>query len=234
MQKFEGEIRGIFFDLGWTLVYPSTGHWLYAPRAKELLTAALGDVAAAWETLERHWKDIQDENHLWLSEAQEWQAYHELYARTSASLGLSWDAATLRAVTDEQVFCDGDYYKVYDGVHDLLARLAARYHIGVISDTAPAIGRRLHVLGLMPYFSSFTGSYFLNARKPDPLLFRHALLASGLRGETCVFVDDLAKNLDAAAKFGIQGAQICTGPHVVPSETHRKLFDIREIETLLP
>ncbi len=228
MQKTDG----IFFDLGWTLVRPSSGHWLYAEQAKERLTAALGTPRAAEDVMEKHWRAILDNHQLWLTEQEERDAFFEMYRRTSAELGLGWDHNTLAAFADEQVYSDA-YYLVYDGVHELLGRLGERYRLGVISDTQPSICRRLYNLGLSRYFSSFTFSCFLGVGKPNPAMFRHALLASGLDGERCVFIDDLEKNLHAAAAFGMRGVQICAGAHVVPSETYPTIADIRDIEGLV-
>jgi putative hydrolase of the HAD superfamily len=49
-------------------------------------------------------------------------------------------------------------------------------------------------------------------RKPDPAIYRHALGLLGLRPEECVFVDDIKRNVRAAADLGI------TGVHHVDAE----------------
>jgi epoxide hydrolase-like predicted phosphatase len=44
-------------------------------------------------------------------------------------------------------------------------------------------------------------------RKPEPRIFEHTLQLLGLRPEECVFVDDLAHNVAAAAALGIVGVR---------------------------
>ena len=229
--SLHGPIEGIFFDLGWTLVKPSSGHWLFSDAAERYL-ADYPDRKKVYATMEKHWGDLHSENHLWLSYKQEYAAFYEAYRRTSQMLELGWSEKVLGELTEDIVYSE-NFYQVYDGVPALLERLAGRYKLGVISDTVPTVGERLHRLGLLKYFSSVTLSCHLNARKPAPKMFAHALLASGVPGERAVFVDDLEGNLDAAGKLGFQGVQICAGPFVVRSERHLTIDNICEIEQLL-
>lgn len=231
-EKLKGPIEAIFFDLGWTLVYPSTGHWLYADAALPFLGE--GEVRTAiFRETEKHWYAVMNEGHLWLSLAQEWNAFREAYRRTSVSLGLGWTDEILDAIADDQVYSDR-FYHVYDGVHAMLARLSKRYKLGIISDTVPSVSERLHKLGLLPYFTSVTLSCYVDARKPDLRIFENALLNTGVPGDRAVFVDDLAPNLDAIGTLGVQGVQICAGPHVVPSDKHFTIQNICDLEALLP
>lgn len=230
--KLKGPIDAIFFDLGWTLVYPSTGFWLYADAALPYLGEGARRKAIERET-GKHWQAVMNEGHLWLSLAQEWNAFYEAYRRTSESLGLGWTNEVLTEITNDQVYSER-FYHVYEGVRELLARLSKRYKLGIISDTVPSVSERLHKLGLLPYFTSITLSCYVDARKPDLRIFENALLNTGVAGDRAVFIDDLAPNLDAIGTLGVQGVQICAGPHVVPSEKHFTIQNICDIEKLLP
>ena len=44
----------------------------------------------------------------------------------------------------------------------------------------------------------------LNLCKPEPAIYEHLLRAFGLQAAETIFIDDVQKNLDAAAKLGIQ------------------------------
>jgi putative hydrolase of the HAD superfamily len=44
----------------------------------------------------------------------------------------------------------------------------------------------------------------LNLCKPETGIYEHLLRTYGLRAEETLFIDDVQKNLDAAAKLGIQ------------------------------
>ncbi len=44
-----------------------------------------------------------------------------------------------------------------------------------------------------------------NAEKPNRRIYEHALNLLGLAAEECMFVDDLARNVDTALQLGMQG-----------------------------
>jgi putative hydrolase of the HAD superfamily len=51
-------------------------------------------------------------------------------------------------------------------------------------------------------FETIVDSGFVGLRKPDPRIYALTLERLGLRAEECVFVDDLAPNVDAARELG--------------------------------
>jgi len=44
--------------------------------------------------------------------------------------------------------------------------------------------------------------------KPDPAIYQHLCERFSLAPESCVFVDDMAENIEAARAFGMQGVQL--------------------------
>jgi putative hydrolase of the HAD superfamily len=50
-------------------------------------------------------------------------------------------------------------------------------------------------------------SCHINLIKPEPAIYRHLLTQHGLDGADTVFIDDVAVNLQAAARFGIRTIQ---------------------------
>ncbi len=58
----------------------------------------------------------------------------------------------------------------------------------------------------LDFYSLFTNVYFsyeIGHRKPETQFFKHVLNDANLSAKQCVFVDDLAKNLEPAKKLGI-------------------------------
>ena len=82
------------------------------------------------------------------------------------------------------------------------------YRIGIISDTWPYIGKRIHAFKLDEYVDQYTYSYELGVLKPNVLMFQDALEKSGFKPEECIFIDDQIKNLEAAGSLGIHPVQI--------------------------
>ena len=52
-------------------------------------------------------------------------------------------------------------------------------------------------------FELIVDSAFVGMRKPEPGIYELTLERLGLRGEECVFIDDLEINCDAAREHGI-------------------------------
>lgn len=57
--------------------------------------------------------------------------------------------------------------------------------------------------GALQCFERFGLSYEMKTRKPDPAFFEKLLGLTGSRKEECLFVDDRAENVEAAAAFGL-------------------------------
>ncbi|MBE7468958.1 MAG: hypothetical protein DPW09_03365 [Anaerolineae bacterium] len=84
------------------------------------------------------------------------------------------------------------------GVHEALAALAAKYKLGIISDTIHTTGRGLrHLLesqGLLSHFSHFVFSDEVGASKPAPVVFEQAAQGLGVPLAQIVHVGDRESN----------------------------------------
>lgn len=95
---------------------------------------------------------------------------------------------------------------------DMLAELPQRKLIFTNSSAAHA-GRVLHALGIERHFGDIIDVKAMQFRsKPDPAAYRLALQRGGASGETSLFVDDQAKNLQAAKALGAATALVGDGP----------------------
>jgi len=89
---------------------------------------------------------------------------------------------------------------------DLLYRLKAKgYPLYCLSNMHRASLE--HIKQAHDFWGVFNGMAFsceLNLCKPEPGIYAHLLEAFGLRAIDTLFMDDVQKNLDAAAKLGIR------------------------------
>jgi HAD superfamily hydrolase (TIGR01509 family) len=53
------------------------------------------------------------------------------------------------------------------------------------------------------HFEELILSYLVGSSKPEEAIYREVLKRSGLKAEECLFVDDLAANIEAASKLGM-------------------------------
>lgn len=219
MELLRQPVKGIFFDLGWTLVYPPSGDWEFTEPAKKLFRwdvyAALPEERraqgrkAAYDTFRpRHKMATLEE------EYQQNLDYYGEIARLFPELGAT--AQDVETAALEKVYQARHTYQLFEDSIPTLEALRGKYKLGVISDTWPSIVPVLERFGILPYFDAITYSFQLGCFKPNPRMFQDALSKMGLPAQECVFIDDVARNLEGAAKVGIQPVQIRVKPDADP------------------
>lgn len=208
-------VKGIFFDLGWTLLYPPSGDWMFSFFARryfseETLSALPPErvraaLAAGNAYLNSHHRlDTLEE------EYDQFFHYYSLLAQALPELGL--EQKELEAITQDKVYNLENYALFPDSLNTLNA-LGNNYRIGVISDTWPSIVPVLERFGLLPYFHTLTFSYKLGVYKPHPAMYQDALDKLGIPPEETIFIDDGVENLRGAQKAGIQPVLITAKPN---------------------
>jgi FMN phosphatase YigB (HAD superfamily) len=71
----------------------------------------------------------------------------------------------------------------------------------------------------------------IGSRKPDEHIYRFALNSLAVPAERVLFVDDRVRNLDAAARLGMNTAWL--SPKDVPSQHHRRIGSLELLADLL-
>ena len=233
--KLHAPVKGIFFDIGWTLLYPVTKDWWINKKMREYIdmnTYALIPQNRKDFTFKRAQKYLSD-NHLLFTEEEELRQYETAYsiiANELPELGL----------LNEQVN-EIAYYRQYmnsvvlfDDTVLTLDTLKGKYKLGLISDTWPSVKRWLKYGGIYDYFDTRTFSCFLGACKPDERMYLHALEQMKLPPEQTVFIDDCVENLEGAEKCGIQPVLITAGPEAENSDKYPSIKKISELIEILP
>jgi putative hydrolase of the HAD superfamily len=117
--------------------------------------------------------------------------------------GLSWTVEALIGVwqkmftvneTGRKLFLDA----IACGLPVYTLSNIAEHHIDAIERNWPG------------FFDGATGlflSYEIGSRKPNVAIYRHLLDNLGIEGSQCLFIDDLAKNVEAARAAGIHALQ---------------------------
>lgn len=206
-------VKGIFLDLGGTLLYPPSGSFMFSNLAKQYFppdrlrampqerVKAAKDQAAR-ERAAEHSRPI-------LSIEEEYEIFLRYYTVLSAELGLDLSEGEVQAVAEDKVYNKDDNYRLFDDTRKTLDALHGKYKLGIISDTWPSIVPLLEHFDILKYFDCTTFSFELGTLKPDPRMFRDALSKMGLPPEQTIFVDDNPKNCQGAAQLGIVPIQIC-------------------------
>ncbi len=219
MELLRQPVKGIFFDLGWTLVYPPSGDWEFTQPAQKLFnwevyqslpkerTAAVRKEANDYLEAHHHISTLDEEYDRMLQ-------YFTIVAQKLPELGAT--RQDIEATTLEKVYQSQHTYNLMEDAIPTLEALKGRCKLGIISDTWPSIVPVLERFGILPYFDAITYSFQLGCFKPNPRMFQDALSKMGLPAQECVFIDDVARNLEGAAKVGIQPVQIRVKPDADP------------------
>lgn len=219
MELLRQPVKGIFFDLGWTLVYPPSGDWEFTQPAQKLFnwevyqslpkerTAAVRKEANDYLEAHHHISTLEEEYDRMLQ-------YFTIVAQKLPELGAT--RQDIEATALEKVYQSQHTYNLMEDAIPTLEALKGRCKLGIISDTWPSIVPVLERFGILPYFDAITYSFQLGCFKPNPRMFQDALSKMGLPAQECVFIDDVARNLEGAAKAGIQPVQIRVKPDADP------------------
>ena len=97
--------------------------------------------------------------------------------------------------------CWQEIFTGIDGTISMLPELKKQVKLGMISDTNPwhidIIGEQFDIFG---YFDDMIFSYDVNLTKPNPQIFKLGLERMNSEPESCVYVDDLEINIEAARR----------------------------------
>lgn len=178
-------IEAIFFDAGFTLVFPDLSLTL-APLAARNVLPSQEQLFVA----ERHAKHHLDEAHShgdFGVDAKYWQTF---YSRLLSDMQIPFDTALLDALA-ASTRRGSNWRTVRPGTAEALAGLKRRYRLGVISNSDGTVGQLLDTLGLGQYFESVTDSSVCGCEKPGAQIFHTALQTIGVRPEQAAYVGDV-------------------------------------------
>jgi REG-2-like HAD superfamily hydrolase len=189
-------IRTIFFDAGFTLLYPNPSTAEICQRICRQL-----DLHIDLEKLQGRIKEADDffysqtrqRRHLWASDEDInifWIDYYTNFLRPFVQ---EHDEARLhqlaRLITKE--FDQHTSWQTFPDVIPTLDALRAKhYTLGVISDWGIGLGRILHKLHLNKYFDSLVVSAIVRQAKPSPSLYELALQRANSIGDYTLHIGD--------------------------------------------
>lgn len=166
-------------------------------RSWEALDAAYSHARTVWNAV---WKGEQRSISIkrWLQEILG-QLDADLVEEAGAELG--------RRI--EEIYLETDQPRPVDGVREVVPRVAARYRLGLISDTGLTPGRVLRQVmdrdGLLCCFDALTFSDELGTAKPQPKPFLRTLEQLGARPEEAAHIGDLPEtDIEGARGVGMK------------------------------
>ncbi len=203
-------IKGIFFDLGWTIFRPANDNWFINQKMLEFTTMKTIESLPSEKRNAAFNKALKylDDHHLLFSEDEEIEQFTEFYKIIAVELPeLGIPIGQAEEIAKFKV-SDTSNYIFFEKSKETILKLKENYKIGIISDTWPSVERILTSGGVESLFDTKTYSCNLGTWKPDERMYFHALEQMGLPPEQTIFIDDWEPNLDGAAACGIHGILI--------------------------
>ena len=219
----------VFFDAGYTLIYPASGSWLFTNKFNEV----------AGDRMQQHSDDsirravasgskYYVEHHKMGSEDEEKKVFTRYFGIISEELNLGLTNDEITEIADDHTYNVGNYV-LYPDTVNVLSELSKTYTLGIISDTSPSLENKLKELGIRKFFSFATYSFDLGVFKPDRRMYIDALQKCGRNACETVFIDDLQSNLDGAAEFGITPILIAANPASDIETPYTKIHSLSEL-----
>ncbi|MCP4361355.1 MAG: HAD-IA family hydrolase, partial [Chloroflexi bacterium] len=122
------------------------------------------------------------------------ERFQEAYTFLTIDLTPGFDEI-VRKIEDMEVEISPDFAP---GIHEVLAKLASTYKLGIISDTIHTPGRGLREIlqreGLLQHFSHWVFSDEAGAAKPAAAVFEQASAGLGIPLEQIVHIGDRESN----------------------------------------
>ena len=200
--KPESAIRAILFDVGWTLIYPK-------PTRKEAIEKYLLALGYTFppDVLESAYRAAVNfyRAHRWQPQvvaniAQFWQEYYTIYTE---HIGIEDPGLTtaLHKHASKTI-----QFHLYPATLPVLEELRRRgYLIGAVSNWSAELLNILKNLRLMDYFDSLVVSDIIGYHKPQPEIFRYALISLKVHASEAIHVgDDLEADVEGARRAGIR------------------------------
>ena len=103
-----------------------------------------------------------------------------------------------------------DIFDLNEPVAQLAVQLKDRGHrliLGSNTNELHSARFRKQFAHVLDRFDSLVLSHRVGAMKPDPQFYQVCVQEAGLPPDQCVFIDDLAENVDAARGVGLHGIQ---------------------------
>lgn len=155
-----------------------------------------------------HFKPIND--YYWDKFAKEEISHDTLrYGR----LKDTFDAIDV-AVNDDQIYYIADafignltnYNHVFDGAHETLNALKKNYRLHIITNGPSLVQeKKLKNSKLEQYFETVTNSEKAGVKKPNPIIFQHALQLANVKAEQSLMIgDNIQADVQGALNVGMQ------------------------------
>lgn len=137
------------------------------------------------------------------------------------------DDAVIFQISDEYILQLPEYKHLFEGAIDLLDYLSSKYKLHIITNGFHEVQhRKINNSKIGHYFQTITNSETAGVKKPNPLIFEHALKIANAKKENSIMIGDC---IDA----DVRGALNCGLDAILFHETPCEEAHIRQVAQLV-
>lgn len=197
------EPQALIFDVGRVILRVNVGRALGALGGGSGLNAEQVWSAIQTDPRWRDWQEGRVAPHDW---------HEHLGRRFRLSLGFGEFCAVWNSSLERQTILD----------EELFAGLAARYRLGLLSNTDPIHVAHLEAnFSFVRHFPTRVFSCIAGVSKPDAGIYRRAIRGTGVPPDKILYIDDVQEYVTAAEQAGMQGL-LFRNPEQLLSEFHQR------------
>jgi putative hydrolase of the HAD superfamily len=198
----DNKITDVFFDLDHTLwdFEKNSALAFETVLSKHNITVGLSAFLMHYIPLNvKYWERYRNEE----------ISQHDLrYGRlkdTFDLLGYNIDDDTIFLLSEEYIHYLPENNHLFEGTLELLDYLSEKYHLHIITNGFHDIqNRKLDNSNIGHYFQTVTNPENAGVKKPNPLIFEHALKLADAKKENCIMIGDcIDADVRGALNFGI-------------------------------
>ena len=121
------------------------------------------------------------------------------------AINVSLSNTEINFIAEEYIILLPENNHLFDGTITVLEYLSAKYSLHIITNGfAEVQNKKLNNSGIYKYFKTVTNSENAGAKKPNPIIYNHALSFANATKETSIMIGDcLDADINGAIDFGI-------------------------------
>ena len=224
-------ITDVFFDLDHTLWdFEKNSALTFEKIFDELsLDLNLNKFLVTYEMVNHEYWKLYRENTISQNELR----YNRLI-KTFQAINLELEPKILAIISDKYILYLSTYSNLFKGAISLLKYLKRKYNLHVITNGFETVQHKKIInSGLSPFFENIFTADKVGYKKPDPIIFRHALDQTQTFAHNCLMIgDSFEADVLGALNIGMQAIHF--NSHNEPSHNHCPIVqNLDQISTLL-
>jgi putative hydrolase of the HAD superfamily len=144
---------------------------------------------------------------------------------TFQAVNISVEKELILQLSEDYITHLSSFNHLFEGTIDLLEYLEPKYNLHIITNGFHQVqNEKLENANISNYFKTVTNSEMVGVKKPNPIIFNHALdLAKTTKAQSIMIGDNYEADIIGALNFGIDA--ICFNYHNFPLDAKIKKVD---------